>query len=114
MKNINKYALVAAIVLPSIFSFGKTAEASKAKLNEEKATSVNVRSEASLGNNLLGQIDDTKEYEIKETVKNNGGTWLKIEFDGEEAYVGAPWFKIIEETEVTSASNFREEDNINS
>lgn len=114
MKNIKKYALVAAIVLPSVFTFGNKAEAAKAKLNEGKASAVNVRSEAKVANNLLGQIKDTKEYEIKEKVSNNGGTWFKIEFEGKEAYVGAPWFDVIEETEVISASNFREKDSTSS
>lgn len=114
MKNIKKYALVAAIVLPSVFAFGKTSEASSAKLNTGKASSVNVRSEAKIGNNVLGQISDKKEYEIKETVSNNGGTWLKIEFEGKEAFVGAPWFNITEETEVTAPSNFREKDSTSS
>lgn len=108
MKNIKKYALAAAIILPSVFSFGKTSEAAKAKLNEGKASSVNVRSEAKLGDNVLGQITDKKEFEIKEKVSNKGGKWFKIEFDGKEAFVGAPWFDVIEETDVTSASNFRE------
>lgn len=114
MNNFRKYAIAAALVLPGVFAFGKPAEASKATLNEAKAKSVNVRSEAKLGDNLLGQIKDDKEYDIKETVSNNGGTWLKIEFDGKEAFVGAPWFNITEETEVTAPSNFREKDSTDS
>lgn len=115
MKNIKKYALVSALVLPSIFAFAKTSEAaSKAKLNENLAKSVNVRSQANVGDNLLGKIEDKKEYEIKETISNNGGRWFKIEFNGKEAFVGAPWFDVIEETEVISPSNFREKDNTDS
>ncbi|MDD7306712.1 MAG: SH3 domain-containing protein [Peptoniphilaceae bacterium] len=114
MKNIKKYALAIALVIPGMLSLTNKADAAKAKLNEEKASSVNVRSEAKVGDNILGQISDTKEYEIKDKVSNNSGNWLKIDFNGKEAFVGAPWFDLIEETEVIAPSNFREKDTTSS
>lgn len=114
MKNIKKYALVAAIVIPSAFSFGTNSEAAKAKMNENLAQAVNVRSEATISDNVLGLIDDKTEYEIKETLDTENGEWFKIEFDGEDAYVASYLFDIVGEVDVLSPSNFRKEDSIES
>ncbi len=112
MKLFTKYALAAALVIPSAFSFGANkADAASAVINKNQANGVNVRSEAKLGDNIIGLIDDeNKEYEVKD--KKDG--WLKIDFEGKDAYVSADLFHLLEETEVVSATNFRKEDNLDS
>ncbi|WP_308652572.1 SH3 domain-containing protein [uncultured Anaerococcus sp.] len=112
MKFFTKYALAAALVIPSAFSFGANkADAASAVINKNQANGVNVRSEAKLGDNIIGLIDDEDaKYEIKE--KKDG--WLKIDFEGKDAYVSADLFHLLEETEVVSATNFRKEDNLDS
>ena len=112
MKLLTKYALAAALVIPSVFTFGShKAEAASAVINKDLANGVNVRSEAKLGDNIVGLIDDeNKEYEVKE--QKDG--WLVIDFNGKDAYVSADLFHLLEETEVVSATNFRKEDNLNS
>lgn len=111
MNKLKKYALVAALVLPTAFSFGNKADAAKAVINTDRANAVNVRSQAMEDNNIIGLINSSKEYEVKEFVDNGShGNWLKIDFDGKDAYVGSYWFNIIEETEVISPSNFRKGD----
>ena len=112
MKFLRKYALAAALVIPSVFAFGSLkAEAASAVINKDLAYGVNVRSEAKLGDNIIGLIDDgDKEYEIKD--KKDG--WFLIEFEGRDAYVSAELFHLLEETEVVSATNFRKEPNLNS
>ena len=112
MKNITKYALAAALVLPSVFSIGaKEAKADSLVINKELADAVNVRSSAEEKNNVIGLIDDeNKSYEI--LGKANG--FFKIDFEGREAFVGTPWFNVTKETEVLAPSNFRKEDNLSS
>ena len=112
MKNITKYALAAALVLPSVFSIGaKEAKADSLVINKELADAVNVRSSAEEKNNVIGLIDDeNRSYEI--LGKANG--FFKIDFEGREAFVGTPWFNVTKETEVLAPSNFRKEDNLSS
>ena len=111
MKFLRKYALAAALVIPSVFTIGSLkAEAASAVLNKDVANGVNVRSEAKLGDNIIGLIDEAdKEYEIKEDKDG----WLKIDFEGKDAYVSADLFHLLNETEVVSATNFRKEANLN-
>ncbi len=112
MKFLRKYALAAALVIPSVFTIGSLkAEAASAVINKDVANGVNVRSEAKLGDNIIGLIDEAdKEYEIKE----NKDGWFKIDFEGKDAYVSADLFHLLNETEVVSATNFRKEANLNS
>ena len=112
MKNITKYALAAALVLPSVFSIGaKEAKADSVVINKEVAEAVNVRSSAAEKNNIIGTInDENKSYEI--LGKANG--FFKIDFEGREAFVGTPWFNVTKETEVLAPSNLRKEDNLSS
>lgn len=112
MKFLRKYALAAALVIPSVFTIGSLkAEAASAVINKDVANGVNVRSEAKLGDNIIGLIDEAdKEYEIKEDKDG----WLKIDFDGKDAYVSTDLFHLLNETEVVSATNFRKEANLNS
>ena len=112
MKNITKYALAAALVLPSVFSIGaKEAKADSLVINKEVADAVNVRSSAEEKDNVIGLInDENRSYEI--LGKANG--FFKIDFEGREAFVGTPWFNVTKETEVLAPSNFRKEDNLSS
>lgn len=112
MKFFTKYALAAVLVIPSAFAFGANkAEAASVVINKGAANGVNVRSEAKLGDNIIGLIDDeTKSYEIKD--KKDG--WFLIDFEGKDAYVSAELFHLLEDTEVVSATNFRKEDNLDS
>lgn len=110
MTNLKKYALAAAIVLPTLFTASNKAEASSAVKDANKADAVNVRSDASESNNIIGLITDDKSYEVLES--ENG--WLKIKFNGKEAYVGGQWFNITETAKILSPANFRKSDNLNS
>lgn len=110
MTNIKKYGLVAALVLPSLFTVTSKSHAAKAVKNSERAKAVNVRSEAKESNNIIGLIDNDKSYEILDTQSN----WLKIKFNDKEAYVGRYWFDIVEEATVKSPANFRKNDALNS
>lgn len=112
MKFFTKYVLAAALVLPSAFAFGaKNADAASVVINKSAANGVNVRSEAKLGDNIIGLIDDeNKSYEVKE--EKDG--WFLIDFEGKDAYVSAELFHLLEDTEVVSATNFRKEDNLDS
>ena len=112
MNKFTKYALAAALVLPSVFTFGsKEAKADRIELNTEKAKAVNVRSTAEEVNNVIGTInDENKSYEI--LGKANG--WYRIDFEGKEAFVGTPWFNVTAETEVIAPANFRDEAQLSS
>lgn len=110
MTKIKKYGLVAALVLPALFTATSKAEASKAVKNADKANAVNVRSEAKEADNIIGLIDNDNTYEILE----NQNGWLKIKFDDKEAYVGSYWFNIVEEAKVKSPANFRKDDHLES
>lgn len=112
MNKFTKYALAAALVLPSVFTFGsKEAKADRIELNTEKAKAVNVRSTAEEKNNVIGTINDgNKSYEI--LGKANG--WYRIDFEGKEAFVGTPWFNVTAETEVIAPANFRDEAQLSS
>lgn len=112
MNKFTKYALAAALVLPSVFTFGsKEAKADRIELNTEKAKAVNVRSTAEEKNNVIGTINDgNKSYEI--LGKANG--WYRIDFEGKEAFVGTPWFNVTAETEVVAPANFRDDAQLSS
>ena len=112
MINFKKYALAAAIVLPSVFTIGANkADASKITIDKNLANGVNVRTEAHEGDNIIGLInDENKTYEILE----DKGNWLKIDFEGKDAFVGKRWFHILEDTKVVYNSNFREEASLDS
>ncbi len=110
MTNFKKYALAAAIVLPTLFTASNKAEASSAVKDANKANAVNVRSDASESNNIIGLITDDKSYEVLESTDG----WLKIKFNGKEAYVGGQWFNITETAKILSPANFRKADNLNS
>lgn len=112
MNKLRKYALAAALVLPTVFGLGaNSAKADSIVINKQVAGAVNVRSSAEETNNVIGTIDDdSKSYEIKDEV--NG--WFKIDFEGKEAYVGMPWFNVRKETEVVAPTNFRKEPNLSS
>lgn len=110
MTNLKKYALAAAIVLPTLFTASNKAEASVAVKNESKANVVNVREAAGLDSNIIGGINTSKAYEV---IENNNG-WLKINFDGKEAFVCGDLFDITEKAKVVSPANFRKADNLDS
>lgn len=110
MTNFKKYALAAAIVLPTLFTASNKAEASSAVKDANKANAVNVRSDASESNNIIGLITDDKSYEVLGSTDG----WLKIKFNGKEAYVGGHWFNITETAKILSPANFRKSDNLNS
>ena len=110
MTNFKKYALAAAIVLPTIFTASNKSEAAVAVKDANKANAVNVREAAGLDSNIIGGINNNKAYEI---IENNNG-WLKINFDGKEAFVYGDLFNITEEVKVVSPANFRKADNLNS
>lgn len=110
MTNFKKYALAAAIVLPTLFTASNKAEASVAVKNESKANVVNVREAAGLDSNIIGGINTSKAYEV---IENNNG-WLKINFDGKEAFVCGDLFDITEKAKVVSPANFRKADNLDS
>lgn len=110
MKNLKKYIIAAALVVPAVLSVNNESKASSAILNNNRATVVNVRSEAKEANNIIGQITDKTEYEV--TGEENG--WLQIDFNGETGYVGAYWFNVNEDAKVTSAASLRSEATMNS
>ena len=110
MTNFKKYALAAAIVLPTLFTASNKAEASVAVKNESKANVVNVREAAGLDSNVIGGINTSKAYEV---IENDNG-WLKINFDGKEAFVYGDLFDITEKSKVVSPANFRKADNLDS
>ena len=110
MTNFKKYALAAAIVLPTLFTASNKAEASVAVKNESKASVVNVREAAGLESNIIGGINTSKAYEV---IENDNG-WLKINFDGKEAFVSGDLFDITEKAKVVSPANFRKADNLDS
>lgn len=110
MTNFKKYALAAAIVLPTLFTASNKADASVAVKNESKASVVNVREAAGLDSNVIGGINTSKAYEV---IENNNG-WLKINFDGKEAFVCGDLFDITEKAKVVSPANFRKADNLDS
>lgn len=110
MTNFKKYALAAAIVLPTLFTASNKAEASVAVKNESKASVVNVREAAGLDSNIIGGINTSKAYEV---IENDNG-WLKINFDGKEAFVSGDLFDITEKAKVVSPANFRKADNLDS
>lgn len=110
MTNFKKYALAAAIVLPTIFTASNKSEAAVAVKDANKANVVNVREAAGTDSNVIGGINNNKAYEI---IENNNG-WLKINFNGKEAFVYGDLFNITEEVKVVSPANFRKADNLNS
>ncbi|KWZ96146.1 SH3 domain protein [Anaerococcus hydrogenalis] len=110
MTNFKKYALAAAIVLPTIFTASNKSEAAVAVKDANKANVVNVREAAGTDSNIIGGINNNKAYEI---IENNNG-WLKINFNGKEAFVYGDLFNVTEEVKVVSPANFRNADNLNS
>lgn len=110
MTNFKKYALAAAIVLPTIFTASNKSEAAVAVKDANKANAVNVREAAGTDSNIIGGINNNKAYEV---IENNNG-WLKINFNGKEAFVYGDLFNVTEEVKVVSPANFRNADNLNS
>lgn len=110
MTNFKKYALAAAIVLPTIFTASNKSEAAVAVKDANKANVVNVREAAGTDSNIIGGINNNKAYEV---IENNNG-WLKINFNGKEAFVYGDLFNVTEEVKVVSPANFRNADNLNS
>lgn len=110
MTNLKKYALAAAIVLPTLFTASNKAEAALVVKNPEKANTVNVREAARTDSNIVGGINDHTAYEV---VSNDNG-WLKIKFNGKEAFVYGDLFNLTEQAKVVSPANLRNSDNLNS
>lgn len=110
MTNLKKYALAAAIVLPTLFTASNKAEAALVVKNPDKANAVNVREAAGTDSNIVGGINDHTAYEV---VSNDNG-WLKIKFNGKEAFVYGDLFNITEQAKVVSPANLRNADNLNS
>lgn len=110
MTNFKKYALAAAIVLPTIFTASNKSEAAVAVKDANKANAVNVREAAGTDSNIIGGINNNKAYEV---IENNNG-WLKINFNGKEAFVYGDLFNVTEEVKVVSPANLRSADNLNS
>ncbi len=112
MINFKKYILATALVFPSIIAMNaKESDAAKVVIDKNLANAVNVRNQASLGDNVMGLIsDEEKSYEIK----SNEGDWLKIDFDGKDAFVSRRYFHILGEDKIIAATNFRDNPTINS
>ena len=112
MINFKKYALAAALVIPSVIGFGaKDSEAAKLAIDKNLAQGVNVRTEAKVGDNVIGLIDDReKSYEVI----SEEGDWTKIDFNGKEAYVVSRWFHVLEDTKLVADANFRDAANLDS
>ncbi len=112
MINFKKYALAAALVIPSVIGFGaKDSEAAKLAIDKNLAQGVNVRTEAKVGDNVIGLIDDReKSYEVI----SEEGDWTKIDFNGKEAYVVSKWFHVLEDTKLVADANFRDAANLDS
>ena len=112
MINFKKYALAAALVIPSVIGFGaKDSEAAKLAIDKNLAQGVNVRTEAKVGDNVIGLIDDReKSYEVI----SEEGNWTKIDFNGKEAYVVSKWFHVLEDTKLVADANFRDAANLDS
>ena len=106
MINFKKYALAAALVIPSVIGLGaKDSEAAKLAIDKNLAQGVNVRTEAREGDNVIGLIDDKeKSYEVI----SEEGDWTKIDFNGKEAYVVTKWFHVLENTKLVADANFRD------
>ncbi|WP_151409930.1 SH3 domain-containing protein [Anaerococcus sp. Marseille-P9784] len=112
MINFKKYILATALVFPSIIAMNaKESDAAKVVIDKNLANAVNVRNQASLGDNVMGLIsDEEKSYEIK----SNEGDWLKIDFNGKDAFVSRRYFHILGEDKIIAATNFRDNPTINS
>lgn len=112
MINLKKYILATALVFPSIIAMNaKESDAAKVVIDKNLANAVNVRNQASLGDNVMGLIsDEEKSYEIK----SNEGDWLKIDFNGKDAFVSRRYFHILGEDKIIAATNFRDNPTINS
>lgn len=112
MINFKKYALAAALVIPSVIGFGaKDSEAAKLAIDKNLAQGVNVRTEAREGDNVIGLIDDKeKSYEVI----SEEGDWTKIDFNGKEAYVVTKWFHVLENTKLVADANFRDDADLDS
>lgn len=112
MINFKKYILATALVFPSIIAMNaKESDAAKVVIDKNLANAVNVRNQANLGDNVMGLIsDEEKSYEIK----SNEGDWLKIDFNGKDAFVSRRYFHILGEDKIIAATNFRDKPTINS
>ena len=112
MFNFKKYAIAAALVIPTVIGFGaKDSEASKLAINKNLAQGVNVRTQAKEGDNVIGLIDNNeKTYEVL----GKEGDWTKIEFNGKEAYVVSKWFIELDDTKLVADANFRDAANLDS
>lgn len=110
MTNLKKYALAAAIVIPTIFTASNKAEASVAVKDTNKAKVVNVRENAGTDSNVIGGINDHTAYQVI----GSENDWLKINYNGKEAFVAGYLFNVTEEAKVLSPANFRSSDDLNS
>ena len=110
MTNLKKYALAAAIVIPTIFTASNKAEASVAVKDANKAKVVNVRDNAGTDSNVIGGINDNTAYEVI----GSENDWLKINYNGKEAFVAGYLFNVTEDAKVLSPANFRSSDDLNS
>lgn len=111
MKNIKKYTLALALVLPSMFILTmKDSEAARAIKNPEKAEVIKVRKEADEKSAFLGEITDDTEYEIT----GAKDSWLEIDFEGEKGFVNSYWVDQVEETKTISPANFRKKPSLDS
>ena len=112
MFNFKKYALAAALIVPSVIGFSaKDADAAKVIIDKELASAVNVRSQAKMGDNVLGLISNgEKAYQIK----SNEGDWLHIDYEGKDAYVAKRFFHILDEDKIITDTNFRNKPTIDS
>lgn len=112
MINFKKYILATALVFPSIIAINaKESDAAKAVIDKNLANAVNVRNQANLGDNVMGLISDQeKSYEVKA----DQGDWLKIDFNGKDAFVSRRYFHILGEDTIVAATNFRDKPTINS
>ncbi|MDO4593792.1 MAG: SH3 domain-containing protein [Tissierellia bacterium] len=113
MKKLFKYTLASLLVLPATLAFNSIeSEAASATVNPNLATEVNVRSEASEDSQILGTVNTGDSLEVL----SNEGAWLKVNYNGEDAYVGSYWFNIdnLDEVALISAANFRQEPSLDS
>lgn len=102
MKSIKRIVLTIALA-GTIFSFNKIdSRAEKIIVNHDLSPGVNVRSDKSDTADILGGIDYQDIYDVKDEDDN----WIKIKYQGKDAYVGKQWFfkledhKLIRDTEL--------------
>lgn len=109
MKNNKKIQLATALVIPAIFALHTEDSEAAPFAVKNIADPVNIRSEAKMGDNVVGLVDDERPFElVSEETENED--WLQIKLkDGKKAYVYKDYFKVNKDTKVLSAANFRKE-----